>query len=153
VERQIELFSDLVEEESWKEEHNEANMAAELGEVLVFGNETYDAMVRFDESARLLALKGEGPVEHVQEVKKLFGEWLALGRRVVVSIEFFEGRGHDLDQAAEFRKRLAECEWALKPASQAMNHPKMVAARDAAVAEFRSGFRKKKSSRRTSARI
>ncbi len=139
--RQVECFDELVKDESWKRDHEDANACWELEQVLQFGLTIYRLFMKTDEviSDAILSDRCESPRQARAAFDSLLAWWLRPCETVNRVIRSLEDKGYMVEGAAEFRKHFAEAKWMLTPADKAFAHDRVAAVRDNAIDEHRTG--------------
>jgi hypothetical protein len=138
----IQRFEQDVGEEAWKTQHAVAMRCFALQDTIASGLCLYHSLVALDEAVRD-ALLSDPKRSNAQtaavlaEIHKLFAWWLKPCSNVDRAIAELEGQGFEVDGAANFRSCYAEARWIVD--ENALSHPKMVEARDAAIDALRSG--------------
>lgn len=134
----MQLFEEEVAGEDWKKNHEEAMQCFAFEETLKFGISLFDSIILLDEKLRdVMLAHGTSDRTLINTPKDLLEWWLKPCRDVERALGAFESLGYSVEHAADFRKRHAEALWILAPASEALRHPKITEARDAAIDEAR----------------
>lgn len=123
------------------EEHHEVNDLFKLQYEIEKGLLIFRSILRLDEALRGSAF--EGKIEFTEEMDAALHEliklWTFPCASVLGRVMYFEGRGHHVDNAGEFRDACRQATSILTPDEQFFTGDRLEGLRDAALAEHRRG--------------
>jgi hypothetical protein len=142
--RDVRRFKEDVEAEPWKVLHEQAMRCYAFQDLLKVGVNLFESFVALDEALRLvLSKKAKRTPEEttglLEKMRFLFTWWIEPCARFERELVKLEKDFGEIEHAADFRRCYEEAKWMLADAKDALKHPKMVEARDAAIDALRSG--------------
>lgn len=132
-------------EEAWKLEHNQAMACFEVQELVLDGNQLFDAINRLDEGYRSLVFDKIVPYSEAMEtlITNLLRQWMDSSERLLSLFSKlendFKSRSFDFTSVEELNVNIGECKAMLQSTNNSLVNDSLVEFRDTAIDQLRAG--------------